>query len=74
MSVGETKTLKATVKPANAYDKTVSYTSSDTNIAIVDRDGTITAVSSGIVTITATTNSPNKKGKQLSVKCKVTVK
>ena len=74
MSVGETSALKATVKPANAFDTTVSYTSSDPLVAIVEPDGNITAISSGIATITVTTNSPNKKGKQLSAKCKVKVK
>ena len=74
MSVGETSALKATVKPANAFDTTVSYTSSDPLVAIVEPDGNITAISSGIATITVTTNSPNKKGKQLSTKCKVKVK
>lgn len=74
MSVGETSALKATVKPAKAYDTTVSYKSSDPNIATVDENGTIKAVSSGIATITVTTNSPNKKGKQLSAKCQVKIK
>ena len=74
MSVGETSALKATVKPANAFDTTVSYTSSDPLVAIVEPDGNITAISSGIATITVTTNSPNKKGKQLSTKCQVKVK
>ena len=74
MKVGDTKKLTATVKPSNASDKTVTYRSSDPLIASVDSSGNITALSTGIVTITVTTNAPNKKGKQLSAGCKVTIK
>ena len=52
LSIGETAQLTATVKPDNATDKNVSWTSSDESIAKVD-NGKVTAVKSGKATITA---------------------
>ena len=53
LSVGETATLKATVKPRKATIKTVTWYSDDEEIAVVDPDGTITAKQSGTVDIYA---------------------
>lgn len=50
---GETEKLTATVAPANATDKTVTWTTSDANIATVGADGTVTAITVGSATITA---------------------
>ena len=50
---GETHTLKANVQPSDATDKTVKWTSSDTAVATVDQDGTVTAVGGGNAKITA---------------------
>ncbi len=53
--VGEKATLTATVLPGNAAKKTVTWSSSDTNVATVDATtGEVTAVSAGTATITAT--------------------
>lgn len=50
---GESGTLTATVKPENATDKSVTWSSSDTVVATVDDDGKITAHKEGSVLITA---------------------
>jgi len=53
LSVGESKTLTATVSPDNATDKTVNWSSSDPSVASVDAGGKVTAVKEGSATITA---------------------
>ena len=55
METGGTLTLVATVLPENADDKSVSWQSTNPEIAQVDQNGNVTAVSSGSVTITVTT-------------------
>lgn len=63
MGIGESKILSAFVLPANAADKSVTWTSSDPSVVRIDKvekmDGgslcTISAISGGRVTITATT-------------------
>ena len=54
--VGETITLTATVKPDDATDKTVSWSSSDESVVTVDASGNLTAFSKGKATITVTVN------------------
>ncbi len=49
---GETVTLTATVLPDDTTDKTLSWTSSDTNVATVT-DGLVTLLNEGTATITA---------------------
>ena len=49
---GETVTITATVKPDDATDKTVTWSSSDESVAKVD-GGKVTAVNAGRATITA---------------------
>ncbi|WP_196799977.1 Ig-like domain-containing protein, partial [Bifidobacterium sp. AGR2158] len=44
----------ATVAPANATDRAVSWKSSNTSVATVDASGKVTAVAAGTATITAT--------------------
>ncbi|MDR1631802.1 MAG: DUF6443 domain-containing protein [Dysgonamonadaceae bacterium] len=55
MDVGATSHLTATVAPANATNKTVSWTSSNTAIATVSNTGLVTAKTGGTATITVTT-------------------
>ena len=54
---GESGKLVATVEPSNATDKTVTWTSSDSSVATVDKEGNVTAVKEGNTTITAKTAS-----------------
>lgn len=53
IKVDETVKLEATVLPEDTADKTVNWTSSDPETALVIADGTVTGVAPGTVTITA---------------------
>ena len=59
LTVGEKETLTATVKPSNATNKTIIWSTSDSSVATVSK-GVITAVGAGTATITATTEAGNK--------------
>ena len=52
LEIGQTLSLVATVEPATAKDKTVSWTSSNTSVASIS-NGTVTAQAEGNTTITA---------------------
>ena len=52
MVIGETQTLKASVLPSNATDKTIAWSSSNPDVATIE-DGVVTAMNSGVTTITA---------------------
>lgn len=54
LTEGETGKLTVTVDPVNATDKKVSWKSSDSNIATVDKDGNVKALKEGKTTIKAT--------------------
>ena len=56
LEVSDTYQLSATVEPANAADPSVSWSSSDENVATVDNNGLVSAMSEGTSTITVTTN------------------
>ena len=64
--VGKTLTLKATLTPAKATTK-LTWSSSDTKVATVDKNGKVKAVKKGTATITVKTSN-NKKAT-----CKITV-
>ena len=68
LEIGETTTLTATVLPEDATDKSVTWTSSNEEVATVS-DGVVTAVTVGTATITATTND----GSEMSASCDITV-
>jgi hypothetical protein len=55
IGIGATSQLTATVAPANATNKTVTWSSNNTAVATVNTSGLVTAVAAGTATITATT-------------------
>ena len=69
LTEGETETLTATVKPDNADNKKVAWSSDKTDVATVGGDGKVTAVKAGEATVTVTTEDGGK-----TATCKVTVK
>ena len=52
---GDTQTLTATVAPATASDKSVTWSSSNTTVATVSSTGVVSAKKAGTATITVTT-------------------
>ena len=68
-SKGQTAQLLASVLPNNAENKSITWNSSNTNVATVSSDGFITALANGNTTITATTLDGSGK----SGSCTVTV-
>lgn len=64
--VGSTKQLTATVLPDTALDKTITWSTNNSNIATVE-DGLVTAVGVGSAIITATTSNG------ITATCNVTV-
>ena len=61
--------LKATVLPNNAYNKSVTWKSSNSKIATVDKNGKVKALKVGNATITATSTD----GSNVSAQCKIKV-
>ena len=69
LEAGKTCKLSAIISPAYATDKSVSWNSSNNEIATVAADGTVKAVKPGTAIITATTEDGGK-----TASCEVTVK
>lgn len=65
LEIGETYTLEAEVAPEDATDKTVTWTSSDSEIVVV-ADGVVTAVAPGSAVITASVG-------EITAECRVKV-
>ena len=68
LTEGETETLTATVRPDNADNRKVTWSSDKTDVATVDGAGRVTAVKAGEAVVTVTTEDGGK-----TVSCKVTV-
>lgn len=68
MKVGETQSITAEVTPQDATDKSVTWESSNPEVATVN-DGTVVGINPGSVTITATTVYGGK-----TAECTVTIK
>ena len=67
VAIGESDTLTAQVLPMSTYDPSITWASSDEDVAIVN-NGIVTAIKPGKATITATTND----GSNISTSCEVT--
>lgn len=70
MNTGSAAHLRTTVKPAQAL-KSVSYKSSSSKVAKVDKKGNITALKKGMTKITITLKAKNGKKQSTWVKVKV---
>ena len=65
---GVSQTLRATINPSDTTDDTtLTWLSSNTNVATVDQEGNVTAVKEGVATITVTTVNGRR------AECKITV-
>ena len=69
LTEGETLILIATVTPNNADNTSISWSSSNEEVALVSSNGKIVALTPGTATITATAND----GSGVNVSCEVTV-
>lgn len=68
----ESSKLTASINPAGAYEKGLTWTASNSNIS-VDQNGNITANSLGTSVVTVTTAGTDEWGRQLTATCDVTV-
>lgn len=70
LKVGGIKVISSTIKPENAYNKKLKYSSSNSAVASVDANGKITGKKPGTATITVSATD----GSGVSASCKVSVK
>jgi uncharacterized protein YjdB len=68
MEIGDTEQLTETITPSDAFNKSVSWSSSNTSVATVSTTGLVTSVAEGSTTITVTTADGYK-----TATCSVTV-
>ncbi len=69
MNVGSVLQINADIQPTNADNKAIVWTSSNIDIANVDNNGLVTAISSGKVKIIAT----SKENPNIFASCEITV-
>jgi uncharacterized YkwD family protein len=69
LSPGQTFQLKASISPGDATAKTLTWSSSNPNVARVSQAGLVTAIASGSATITVTSRDGQK-----TALCQVTVR
>lgn len=72
-SIPTTLALKATLTPSNAINKTVTWTTSDEDVATVNSVGLVTSVGFGTCTITATADDTSDEDKIATVIISVNV-
>lgn len=69
LALGKTIKFAATVRPSNADDKRLIWSSSDESIATVNSSGTVRAHSAGVVTITAACKADPTVSGSVQVNC-----
>lgn len=69
LSIGESKTLNYELLPANASDKSVTWSSDNTDVATVSNTGVVTAKAMGTAVITCTSNDDSS----MSACCRIKV-
>lgn len=67
LNIDGTFTFKSKIYPANADDKTLLFSSSDESVAVVDENGTVTAVAPGTTKITVTAKTNTAKTRTVTV-------
>ncbi|MBP5656658.1 Ig-like domain-containing protein [Candidatus Saccharibacteria bacterium] len=72
IKIGKTVTIKATISPKNAADKTITWSTSDKNIATVTNGGKVKGIKEGSATITATAKNGVKATAKITVEPNVT--
>ena len=60
LDVGEKKKLTVIIEPDNAKNKNITWSTMDSDIAIVDNDGNVTGIAKGTTTIMVTTEDGGK--------------
>lgn len=69
LNKGQSSTVSAQVKPANAQDRTLLWTSDYPEIVSVDQAGKVTALQAGTAIITATAKDGSKKVQPRRLMC-----
>ncbi len=67
LKISESLELKANIEPSNASNKTITWTSSNTNIATVNSSGKVEAIQDGKVKITAKSNNGKEDSIELTI-------
>ncbi len=67
LDINGTETLIASITPADATDKTITWSCNKTNIATVDANGMVTGIANGTCVITATSANGKTSGCNVSI-------
>ena len=71
LSIGKEIQLTATILPKNTTDKTITWTSSNENVATISTSGLLKIIGYGEVTITAKTSNDKMSEKSINLKLKI---
>ena len=69
LTIGNTRTLNVMLSPDNAFDKRITWSSSNADVATINQSGVLTAINEGVTTITV----KSMDGKGVSTSCAVNV-